>query len=65
MIYPNATQDEWKLKRDGERMLNVLQLRDPNIEPGQFKDIHERSTEFGDEDEEGGGKPLFPTSFPN
>ncbi|XP_055298279.1 general transcription factor 3C polypeptide 1 isoform X2 [Sitodiplosis mosellana] len=54
-IYPNATEREWKLKRDAERTVNVLQLRDPNIEPGQFKDMYEGSTDPVDDDEEGGG----------
>lgn len=36
-IYPNATEREWKLPKKGtERTLNVLQLRDPNIDSSQF-----------------------------
>lgn len=56
VIYPNATEREWKLKRDAERTVNVLQLRDPNIEPSQFKDIYEGANDLGDDDEEGSGK---------
>lgn len=56
-VYPNATEREWKLpKRDAERTVNVLQLRDPNIEPAQFKDKCEGVNDLGDDDEEESGK---------
>lgn len=54
-MYPNATESQWKLKRDAERTVNVLQLRDPNIEPGQLKDKFETANDLGAEDEEEGG----------
>lgn len=53
-IYPNATEAEWKLpKKDTERTLNVLQLRDPNIDSSQFWDKCDNATD--DIDEEDGG----------
>lgn len=55
VMYPNATEREWKSKRDAERTVNVLQLRDPNIEPGQLKDKFETVNDLGDEEEEEGG----------
>ncbi|XP_031625024.1 general transcription factor 3C polypeptide 1 [Contarinia nasturtii] len=54
-IYPNATEREWRLpKRENERTLNVLQLRDPKIEPWQFWVKLDIEDELGD-DEDGEG----------
>lgn len=57
-MYPNALEKEWKLPRkDAERTLNVLQLRDPNIEPGKFWDKFEDAEEDSSvEDEDEGSK---------
>lgn len=56
-IYPNATEAEWKLpKKDTERTLNVLQLRDPNIHSSQFWDKCDNTID--DIDEEDGGNQL-------
>lgn len=56
-MYPNATEREWKIpKRETERVVNVLQLRDPNVEPALFKDKCESNAELGDDEEEDGGK---------
>lgn len=59
-LYPNATEKEWKLpKKESERTVNVLQLRDANIEPGQFWakcESAEIDQEIDDEEEEGGNR---------
>lgn len=57
-IYPNATPKEWKLpKKNSERLLNVLQLRDPNVEADQFWDTFVNATnELGDDEESEGMK---------
>lgn len=49
LLYPNASAKEWKTKKDGERSLHVLQLRNPNMDlnelwPAGDEDEHE-STE--------------------
>lgn len=54
-VYPDALEKDWKLpKRDGERTLNVLQLRDANIEPSQLWDSCEGITDDAVDDEEEG-----------
>jgi hypothetical protein len=56
-IYPNASVNEWRLhKRECERALNVLQLRDPNFEPWQiWVKVDDMDNELDDE-EDGEGK---------
>lgn len=56
-IYTDATEKEWKLqKKDTERTLNVLQLRDANIEPGQLWDkCEDIPDDQADDEEEGEG----------
>lgn len=61
-VYPNAAESEWKLlKRETERTVNVLQLRDPNIEPGQFYAKFETADDQDDDEEDGGCKITIKT----
>lgn len=55
-IYPNATPDEWILpKRNVERTLNVVQLRDPNAQADHFWDkFVDATNELGDDEESEG-----------
>lgn len=55
-IYPNATPEEWKLpKKNAERTLNVVQLRDPNAEADEFWDKFVNATNELVDDEESEG----------
>lgn len=52
-IYPDAAVSEWKLpKKATERTLNVLQLRDPNVEADHFWETFVNTTNEWADDEE-------------
>lgn len=56
-MYPDASEKEWRIpKNKHERSLNVVQLRDPNIEPEKFWFTLDVDNEGDDEEGENGGK---------